>query len=123
MNATAVLPAPIQGYLRDFVAGTRRVRGPDGAELDYPLHVAASFEAEMANLTPDEELLKRLATSSGGEFRTLDQAHNLPARLASFREQGPRTAEVRLWSSWYLYAFVVACLGAEWALRKRFGLS
>ena len=100
-----------------------RVRGPEGSELEYPLHVAKSLEVEMTNLSPDEELLKRLASSSGGQFRTLEQFKELPARLSILREHEPQTAEFRLWSSWYLYAFVLACLGAEWALRKRLGLT
>jgi hypothetical protein len=100
-----------------------RVRGPEGSELEYPLHVAKSYEAEMSNLSPDENLLKRLASSSGGQFRTLEQFKDLPTRLSLLRERAPRTAEFRLWSSWYLYAFVLACLGAEWALRKRLGLA
>lgn len=100
-----------------------RVRGPEGSELDYPLHVEKSYEAEMSNLSPDEMLLKRLASSSGGQFRTLEQFKELPQRLTTLREREPRTAEFRLWSSWYLYAFVLGCLGAEWALRKRLGLA
>jgi hypothetical protein len=100
-----------------------RLRGPDGAELEYPLHVVPSFEAEMANLTPDEDLLKRLASSSGGQFRTLEQVKDLGRLLSSSRARAPKTAELRLWDSWYLYAFVLACLGAEWSLRKRFGLA
>lgn len=100
-----------------------RVRGPDASELEYPLHVAESFEAEMNDLSPDEKLLGRLSRSSGGEVVTLDHFQDLMGRLSTLRAHEPRTAELRLWSSWYLYSFVLACLGAEWALRKRLGLS
>lgn len=100
-----------------------RVSTADGAQIDYPLHVASNFEAEMAQLTPDEDLLRRLAVSSGGEFRTLDQLRDLPRRLEQLQRQRVGTVELTLWSSWYLYGFVVGCLGLEWALRKRLGLS
>jgi hypothetical protein len=100
-----------------------RIHGPEGSELEYPLHVAPNLEPELANLSPDDDLLKRLAASSGGELRTLEQVSELPARLGALREGRPKTVEFRLWSSWYLYAFVLACLGAEWSLRKRLGLS
>jgi len=101
-----------------------RLHGPDGSELEYPLHVAESREAEMANLAPNEEMLARLgAASSGGAARGLEQFKDVPRLLTLLRERESRTAELRLWSSWYLYAFVVSCLAAEWALRKRFGLS
>jgi hypothetical protein len=114
-----------EGAVGELAAGeyTLRLRGPEGSELTYPLHVAANYEAELANLSPDEELLRRLATSSGGELRTLEQLKDLPARLSAIAEAEPKTAELRLWSSWYLYAFVLACLGAEWSLRKRLGLA
>jgi hypothetical protein len=100
-----------------------RVRGPDASELEYPLHVAESFEAEMSDLTSDERLLRRLARSSDGEVVTLDRFQDLMKDLSTLRARAPRTAEFRLWNSWYLYSFVLACLGAEWALRKRLGLS
>jgi hypothetical protein len=114
-----------EGTIGGLAAGDYRLRarGPDAAELQYPLHVAKSIEAEMANLSPDESLLRRLSASSGGDFRTLETFKELPGQLSALRDREPRTAEVRLWSSWYLYAFVLACLGAEWALRKRFGLA
>ena len=114
-----------EGTISNLVAGEYhlRARGPEGSEIQYPLHVAASIEAEMANLSPDENLLRRFSASSGGEFHTLESFKDLPKQLSDLREREPRTAEVRLWSSWYLYAFVLACLGAEWALRKRFGLA
>jgi hypothetical protein len=114
-----------EGTIGNLSAGEYRLRarGPEGSELQYPLHVARSVEAEMANLSPDENLLRRLAASSGGEFHTLETFKELPKLLSELRKREPRTAEVRLWSSWYLYAFVLACLGAEWALRKRFGLA
>jgi len=106
-----------------------RVHAPEGVGTtgglvaEYPLHVAESFEAEMANLTPDEELLRRLTAPTGGDFRTLEQLRDLPTRLAVVRQRAPHSVEVRLWSSWYLYAFVVGCLGLEWALRKKAGMS
>jgi hypothetical protein len=101
-----------------------RLHGPDGSELEYPLHVTESREAEMSNLAPDEEILRRLAAAStGGASKTLEQFKDVPQLLGGLRDRESRTAELRLWSSWYLYAFVVSCLAAEWAMRKRFGLS
>jgi hypothetical protein len=124
---TAIGPADsgrYEGSVGGLAAGEYRLRarGPEGSELEYPLHVAQTFEAEMANLSPDEGLLRRLSASSGGEFRTLENFKELAGQLSALREREPRTAAFRLWSSWYLYAFVLGCLGAEWSLRKRFGL-
>ncbi|MEO6435359.1 MAG: hypothetical protein ABIP55_06305, partial [Tepidisphaeraceae bacterium] len=94
---------------------------PDAVEL--PLHVAPSFEAEMANLSGDEPFLRRIAESSGGQFFTLDQLQSLPRRLEENRQKLKPLVEYPLWDSPYLFAFVLACLSAEWALRKKFGLA
>ncbi len=91
--------------------------------VHMPLRVAASDEAEMANLTGDNDLLRRIAESSGGEFFTLDQVGRLPDRLSRVAETHSRFADLRLWDSPYLYLFVVGLFSAEWAIRKRCGLS
>lgn len=88
-----------------------------------PLRVAAGDEAEMANLTGDNDLLRRIAESSGGEFFTLDQIGHLPDRLSRVAETRSRFADLRLWDSPYLYLFVVGLFSAEWAIRKRCGLA
>ena len=54
-------------------------------------------------------------------MRTLGDASN--GRLRVVAERRPRYAEQRLWDSPYLFVFVVACLAAEWAARKRLGLA
>ena len=47
----------------------------------------------------------------------------LPDRLTAVADNRPRITELSLWDSPYLFVFVLACLGAEWGLRKRFGLA
>ena len=99
--------------------------GPAGAaqRLSVPLRVEASDEAELADVSADPGRLKRLAESTGGETIALDQLARLPGLLSSASGHQPRFVELRLWDSVYLFVFVLACLGAEWALRKRFGLA
>lgn len=91
--------------------------------VEIPLHVAQTSEAEMADLSGNEAMLRKLAEASGGEFLTLDQVSRLPERLASAGDARSRYAQLSLWDSPYLFLLVVGCLGAEWALRKRVGLA
>ena len=77
----------------------------------------------MANVSGDDGVLRRIAQSSGGEFLTLDQLPELPRLLARTSDNRSRYSELPLWDSPFLFLFVVACFGAEWALRKRFGLA
>ncbi len=90
--------------------------------IRLPIHVSSSEEAEMVNLSGDESLLRRLAASTGGEMLHLDEVERLPDTLEREQARRSRFAEVSLWDSPYLFAFVLACLAAEWALRKRLGL-
>jgi len=93
------------------------------SELTLPLKIERSSEAEMADLSGDRGFLQRLAESSGGSCINLDQIDTLPQLIADARLRQPRTAEIDLWDSAYLFLFVISCFVAEWALRKRLGLA
>jgi hypothetical protein len=80
-------------------------------------------EAEMTDLTGDENSLRRLAESSGGQFLRLDQLASLPKQLGEIREDVNHPVEIPLWDGAYLYVLVLGCLAAEWGLRKRYGLA
>src|SRR5262249_33097453 len=84
--------------------------------------VAPHLESEMADLSGDERLLRRIADASGGAFLPFDQFSALPRRLNENREKQNPLVEYTLWDSPYLFGFVLASLSAEWALRKKFGL-
>jgi len=92
-------------------------------EQSVPLRVERSYEAEMANLSGDPDTLNRLVEGTGGKVIPLEQVGLLPDLLAGARLRQPQISEVHLWSSWHLFVFVVGCLSAEWALRKRFGMA
>jgi hypothetical protein len=92
-------------------------------ELTLPLKIERSSEAEMADLSGDRDFLQRLAEASGGTCINLDQIDTLPRLVSDARLRQPRTAETALWDSAYLFLFVISCLTAEWALRKRLGLA
>jgi hypothetical protein len=96
---------------------------PDVPPLEVPLRVTESAEAEMADVSGDDELLKRIAESSGGQFLPLERLPDLPRLLAATGDGRSRYSQWRLWDSPLLFLFVVACFGAEWAMRKRLGLA
>jgi hypothetical protein len=100
-----------------------RLSSADAAPLEMPLHVAASGEAEMADVAGDDGLLRRIADASGGQFLPLERIGELPSLLAATGEHRSRYSEWPLWDSPLLFGFIVACFGAEWALRKRLGLA
>ncbi|HEY8668676.1 MAG TPA: hypothetical protein VIL86_18660 [Tepidisphaeraceae bacterium] len=114
------------GTLSDLPPGEYLIElpRPDGkGALKLPLHVAASHEMEMQDVSGDEQMMRRFAASSGGEMLTLDQVGSLAEKLNEAGGRQAHLAEHALWDSPYLFLFVLACLGAEWGLRKRFGLA
>jgi hypothetical protein len=107
-----------------------RLEPPTDASVEIPadpvvlsLRVAERVEAEMSDLSGDPETLRRMAESSGGKALTLDEVGMLPQLLADNRAKQSRLVEYPLWDSPYLFMFVLACLSAEWSLRKKFGLA
>jgi len=91
-------------------------------DLRCPLQVAADYSVEMADLSGDREALKRLATLGGGAALDVENLQSLPARLQAVARQRGDIQEP-LWNSGYLFLFVIACLCAEWGLRKGVGLA
>jgi hypothetical protein len=116
---TASLSLPAGDYTLRWTVGTDTKRH----SVEMPIHVGVTSEAELADLSGDPRMLRKLAEASGGEFLTLDQVDRLPARLAASGDAHSQFAEMSLWDSPYLFALVVGCFGAEWALRKRVGLA
>jgi hypothetical protein len=103
------------------------VSGPpeDGMANDIRMHVSVepNREAELADVSGDRAFLQRLAEASGGRCIDLAEMPSLPGLLRDVRERRPRVSEVSLWDSPLLFVFVLSCLAAEWALRKRIGLA
>lgn len=111
--------------LQDVPIGefTLRLVGSSAPSLQLPLRVAAGAEAEMVDVSADERTLRAIASTSGGEYLPIEQVSRLPSLLSSQGRSTARLTETRLWDHPLLFVFIVACLGAEWSLRKRFGLA
>ena len=78
---------------------------------------------ELQNPMPNPTLLAGVAASSGGEV--LADAPSLAAvirRLPS-RVGPPRVEKTPLWSTWWLWGFLMVTLTVEWFWRRRSGLA
>lgn len=84
--------------------------------------VLAPAESEMADTAPDLGLLTRIADSTGGAVISMDQALNLPERIAANRGQRDDTITRAIWCSPYVFCVIIGLLGLEWAIRKQLGL-
>ena len=79
-------------------------------------------DREMTDPRLNEDVLRRLAGASGGEYLTRDTISRLPSLLdsAAPEPQAPRLQE--LWQTPWIFAAIILLLGAEWVLRRRWGL-
>lgn len=78
---------------------------------------------ELADLEPDPSFLARLASNSGGDVLTIPEVGQTWNKTEQYQRAHPDVVEYPLWHSPWLFALVIGCLGAEWGLRKRFGLA
>jgi hypothetical protein len=77
---------------------------------------------EMDVLFCDEELLRQIASLSGGEYLREEDAASLPARLAPFSKGHIEQRETMLWRSWWWFVPLVALFTTEWLVRRKAGL-
>ena len=79
-------------------------------------------DLEMADPRLNEDVLRRVAVASGGGYLAAGEASTLPSLLASAVAEpaAPRLEE--LWHNAWIFAVVILLLGAEWVLRRRWGL-
>ncbi|HLL90204.1 MAG TPA: hypothetical protein VK324_12965, partial [Tepidisphaeraceae bacterium] len=117
-------PGRFTGTLSDLPAGTYEVSiEAAGKRVALPLIVETTTERELVDLSGGDAMPKRLAESTGGAVFDVEDLERLPALLASAGDPRSRILERPLWDGPWVYGIVLACLGTEWALRKRFGLA
>ena len=78
--------------------------------------------AELAAPQLNENLLKQLATQTGGTYFAITDAESLPANIEIVQNPVFVDAERELWTHPLILMTVVGLLGTEWFLRKRMGL-
>ncbi len=113
------------GWTADRV-GKLRVRlpqiAPGVSEIEAPIEVAIP-RLELAQPQVDRTLLTRLASETMGQAVTLNEAASvLPTVIQSVAQRIPIESEEPLWDAPLALALFVLLIGAEWVLRKAFGM-
>lgn len=76
---------------------------------------------ELADAAPRPQLLKEIASATGGHFSELgDQLPELKLVDPETVEVG-RRKDVPIWDKWYFLVLLGCAVGAEWLLRRRWG--
>ena len=101
------LPAELEGELKAARAG---------------FAVCNSSPSELVELAVDSEILKRLASLSGGLVAEPAMAQSLLGQFGPPSLTQTERNEIALWNSWLMLLLLVCCLSAEWILRKKVSL-
>jgi uncharacterized membrane protein len=79
-------------------------------------------DREMTDPRLNEDLLRRVARASGGQYVPAADASRLPDLLATVNAEPPPPRLEELWHNPFVFAALIALLAAEWVLRRRWGL-
>ena len=76
---------------------------------------------EFRRLTPDRELLQRIAADTGGKLVELENVDSLPAMLENLDVPIKEVVTKPLWHSPWVMLAILGLLAAEWIIRRRAG--
>lgn len=126
--------SPVEGAAGRYVgrfqaerAGLHRVRA-EARRGDTMLGAAGAVvlvggvDQEMADPRRNDEVLRRLAMASGGELLEPDALDGLAAHLAARAPDRLPPVPRDVWHSAWSFLLIVAMLGTEWGVRRRWGM-
>jgi hypothetical protein len=83
---------------------------------------AADVEPEMANTDMQMERLRRIAEVTGGKCLGMLEVRDLPSLLSLERHEETYTTGMPLWDNAWVMLLLVALMGTEWIVRRRYDL-
>lgn len=97
---------------------------PDGSDVGQTRAGWAADPAveEFADLKPNRDLLQRLAAATGGQVFEAADVDKLAAGLPTRHAEITEPYVVPLWHTPWMFLLAIACLAAEWGLRRKNGL-
>jgi hypothetical protein len=102
------------------VAEARRGSEVIGTSQQWVL--AGAADLELADPRLNEDVLRRVSRASGGRYLEASDLSRLTSLLSSMSAEPPPPRLQELWHNIWIFMAVVALLGAEWWLRRRWGL-
>jgi uncharacterized membrane protein len=79
-------------------------------------------DLEMSDPRLNQELLQRVAIASGGGVLSEDRISTLPESLAAAVPAAALSVRRDLWNTAWSFLAIIALVGTEWILRRRWGL-
>jgi hypothetical protein len=79
-------------------------------------------DLEMADPRLNDQVLRRIATASGGQYIAAGQTSELSALLRAVEPEASVPQLQELWHNFWIFVAVMMLLASEWVLRRRWGL-
>jgi len=130
-DAAAALAAPqagsYSGELRFDEPGVYRInavaqRGETQIAAANRWILVGGADLEMADPRLNDEVLRRIATASGGSYLPADDVGDLPSLIAAAVAEPANPQVEELWHNVWIFVALMLLLAAEWVLRRRWGL-
>lgn len=124
-NATgrfeATRPASKVGAWKVWIAAGPNPERPEaGDEQALRIFQVQVPVLEKSDPKMDEDLLRKIAQTTGGSYFPLALAARLPEAVGTIREVSEvRVSERELWDRWWVICGIVGLLTTEWIARKR----
>ena len=130
-DAAAALNTPqagsYSGELRFDEPGVYRVnataqRGEAQVAAANRWILVGGADLEMADPRLNDEVLRRIATASGGSYVAVDDVGDLSSLIAAAAAEPASPQLEELWHNVWIFVGLMVLLAAEWVLRRRWGL-
>jgi hypothetical protein len=118
-------PGLYEGYFSPKQPGRYRMEA-NSADLEFASTTefqVADINTEMANADMQRDRLQKMADLSGGEYLTATQLHELPSLLNLKQHTTTVRTDRLLWDNGWIIFLLVALMGFEWIVRRRYDLS
>jgi uncharacterized membrane protein len=87
-------------------------------------HILVADEVnEMRDAAPNQALLAKIAAVGGGQYYRPEAAEKLIKNLRTIRAMDTVNSQAEVWDIPLIFFLLLTCLGLEWLLRRRKGLS
>ncbi len=116
-----------EGYTASFiphvggkykVVATAQAGGADLGRDELSL-IVGDTSVEMNETDPNRELLKKLAVSSAGRYYEGTDAEKIADDITLQTKKHTWTEKKEVWDKWWVFLAFLACMSAEWVLRRR----
>ncbi|MBT3297195.1 MAG: hypothetical protein HN383_18160 [Verrucomicrobia bacterium] len=124
LRPSAGRPGLFEGFFSPPRAGRFRVEANAGdrALSNTTEFQAADVQPELANTDMQIDRLRRIAELSGGKCLAMQEVKDLPSLLDLKRHEETYTIEASLWDNAWIMLLLVALMGTEWIVRRRYDL-